>query len=72
MKYKDPIYGEIELKLIEKFEIPDVGATRTQELYEMPSGDYIVFSEVTPNNLPNHPYKQQFFIRKEWVESINK
>lgn len=71
-KYFDPVHGEVELTLVEKYEKELQGAIRKERLYKMPSGDYIVFSELIMSGLPNSDFKQEFYIKKEWADTIVK
>jgi hypothetical protein len=71
MKYNDPVFGDVELEHIETFKRIEDDLTIVQKLYEMPSGDFIVFHEMIPANLPNAAFQKEFHIKKEWVDAIN-
>lgn len=72
IKYKDTVYGSVELEHIETFKTIKDDLTIVQKLYEMPSGDFIVFHEMIPANLPNSAFQKEFHIKKEWIDVINK
>ena len=70
IKCTDPVYGNIELEHIKTFETIEDNLTNVEKLYKMPSGDYIVFFEMIPANLPNAAYSREFHVKKQWVDAI--
>lgn len=72
MNYNDPIYGIIELQLIDVLTSKVDEIITTEEIYKMPSGDYIVFLKRKHDTLGNINFSQEFFVKGNWVKSILK
>lgn len=68
MKYKDPVYGEVELELIDQQESSLEEGKKLERIYRYPSGDYVIFSTIIQP--PFEPFEQTFYIKSSWVKSI--
>ena len=68
--YKDPIYGDIEITLIKREVETTDDAKRTDEIYELPSGDFRVKSTLEWLKVKTAPFIQEFFFKKSWIRSI--
>lgn len=71
-KYYDPVWGDVVLKLIETITVDIELGQKIENIYEAPSGDYIIFTEIVAENLPNSNFFKESYIKKEWLDIINR
>lgn len=70
MKYKDPKYGKVELKHLKTLENSNEDIKQTEEIYEYPSGDIVIFQKNETIKFKSIPYQSEFFIKKQWVDFL--
>lgn len=69
MKYNDPVYGEIEITLIDTIIRTDGDIENTEEIYEYPTGDLLIRKETKHTKVDLQPFLQEFFVKRAWIDS---
>jgi len=69
-KYKDSVYGWVDLIHIKTEVQEDENVRRTDEIWEYPTGDFRVTSTLEWLKVKTEPYVQEYFFKKSWMKAI--
>lgn len=70
MKYKDAVKGDVELTHVDTIKMQEGEIERTDEIYEFPDGDFIIFMTIRNTVAKLIPFTKEFFVKKTWMKAI--